>query len=76
MNDFLRLLALNAGKAAGALAGFFLGLFLISFGLFKTLFIIALVILGFILGKWHDEGISIKKVAADLVNALRIRKWR
>ena len=52
MNDLLKYLILNIGKVVGILAGLIIALLIIKFGLLKTLFIIALVILGLILGKW------------------------
>ncbi len=75
MNDFLRFIFVNIGKTTGVLIGFLLGLFLIIFGFFKTLFIFALVILGFILGKWFDEGISFRKILKSIILSIRERKW-
>ena len=75
MNDFLRFLLLNIGKISGALIGFLLALFLVIFGFFKTLFIVALTLLGFILGKWKDEGLSLRKMLKEIVHSLRERKW-
>jgi uncharacterized membrane protein len=70
MNAFLKYIILNFWKIAGLLAGFLLGLFLVIFGFFKTLFILAVALLGFILGKWKDEGVSarhiIKKIASNM----------
>ncbi len=74
MNDVLRVIILNIGKITGALAGLLIALFLVCFGLFKTLFIAGLVVLGFILGKWYDEGVSFGKIASDIVRAIRVRK--
>lgn len=74
MNDVFRIIFLNIGKITGALAGLLIALFLVCFGLFKTLFIAGLVVLGFILGKWYDEGVSFGKIASDIVSAIRVRK--
>ncbi len=75
MNDFLRFLAVNIGKTAGVISGFVLALFIIFFGIPNTLLIIALVVLGFILGKWRDEGFSFSKFFRDIAAAVRDRKW-
>ena len=75
MNDFLRFLLLNIGKISGALIGFLLALFLVIFGFFKTLFIVALTLLGYILGKWKDEGLSLRKMLKEIIRSLRERKW-
>lgn len=75
MNELLKFLALNFSKTVGALLGFILALLIIFFGIPNTLLIIALVILGFILGKWRDEGFSFTKFFRDIAAAVRDRKW-
>jgi uncharacterized membrane protein len=75
-NDFLKLLFLNFGKTAGIVLGFVLALFLIFFGLLKTLFILAFIVLGFIIGKWVDEGVSIKQFLKELVDSFSENKWQ
>ena len=75
MNDILRFIALNINKVAGAILGFILALLIIFFGIPNTLLIIALVVLGFILGKWRDEGFSFTKFFRDVAAAVRDRKW-
>lgn len=75
MNDLLKFLILNIGKVVGILAGLIIALLIIKFGLLKTLFIIALVILGLILGKWYDEGISFGKAVREVLSSLRMDKW-
>ena len=54
MNELLKFIILNFWKITGCVFFFFLALFLVIFGFFKTLFKLALSILGFILGKWKD----------------------
>lgn len=75
MNDILKFLALNIGKTAGVILGIVLAFFIIFFGIPNTLLIIALAVLGFILGKWHDKGFSFSKFFRDIVAAVRDRKW-
>ncbi len=76
MNEILRFIFLNIGKVVGVILGLLIAFFLLVFGLLKTLFIAAFIILGFILGKWHDEGISLKKLVREFLNALKIEKWQ
>jgi uncharacterized membrane protein len=75
-NDFIKLLLLNFGKTAGIILGLLLALSLIFFKLLNTLLIIALVVLGFIIGKWFDEGISLKKFLKDIVDSFGENKWQ
>lgn len=75
-NDFIKLLLLNFGKTAGVILGLLLALSLIFFKLLNTLLIIALVILGFIIGKWFDEGVSLKKFLKDIVDSFGENKWQ
>ncbi len=74
MNEILKFIFLNIGKVVGVIIGLFIAFFLLTFGLFKTLFIAAFIILGYILGKWHDEGISLRKIVREFLNALKIEK--
>ncbi len=74
-NDFLKLLFLNFGKTLGVVLGFILALFLIFFGILKTLFILAFIVLGFILGKWVDEGVNVKKFFKDIVDSFSENKF-
>lgn len=75
-NDFLRFLLLNFGKTAGVVLGFLLAMSLIFLKLWNTLLIIGLVILGFIIGKWFDEGISLKKFLKDIMDSVSENKWQ
>jgi uncharacterized membrane protein len=75
-NDFLKLLFLNMGKTLGIALGLIIALFLLYFGILKTLFIAAFVILGFILGKWFDEGVNVKKFFKDIVDSFSENKWQ
>jgi uncharacterized membrane protein len=74
-NDFLRLLFLNFGKTAGIVLGFVLALLLLFFGILKTLFIIAFIVLGFIIGKWFDEGVNVKKFFKGIVDSFSENKF-
>jgi uncharacterized membrane protein len=73
-NDFIRFIFLNFGKTAGIILGFLLALSLIFFGLLRTLLIIALVVLGFIIGKWFDEGVNLRKFLKDLMESISENK--
>ncbi len=74
MNEILKFIFLNIGKVAGVIIGLLIAFFLLTFGLLKTLFIAAFIILGYILGKWHDEGVSLRKIVREFLNALKIEK--
>lgn len=76
MNDFLKFIFSNFGKFIGLTLGLIIALCLLFFGIWKTLFIVALVILGFIIGKWYDEGLSVKKVIKDIMDSIRENKWQ
>lgn len=76
MNDFLKFLFSNFGKFLGIILGLIVALCLLFLGIWKTLFIVAIVILGFIIGKWYDEGFSIKKIIKDIMNSIRENKWQ
>lgn len=49
-------LAENLGKILGVTLGLLLGWMIIEYGLFKTLFVIVLVALGYLFGKKADDG--------------------
>ena len=72
MNELLKFIILNFWKIAGLVLFFFLALFLVLFGFFRTLFIAALTLLGFILGKWKDEGISLTQVIRNIYSSMRV----
>ncbi len=74
-NDFLRLLFLNFGKTLGIVLGFILAVLLIFFGILKTLFILAFIVLGFIIGKWFDEGVNVKKFFKDILDSFSENKF-
>lgn len=46
----------NLGKLIGVAVGLFLGWMILEFGLFKTLFVIVLVVIGYMFGKQADDG--------------------
>jgi len=76
MNDFLKFIFSNFGKFIGLVLGLIIALCLLFLGIWKTLFIVGLVILGFIIGKWYDEGFSIKKIIKDFIDSKRENKWQ
>lgn len=51
----------NPGKTIGICAGMVLGIVIISFGPLKTLFIIILILIGFLIGKIRDDGIPLSE---------------
>jgi hypothetical protein len=75
-NDLLKFLLLNFGKTAGVVLGLLLALSLIFLKLQNTLLLIALVILGFLIGKWFDEGVSLKKFLKELMDSFSENKWQ
>jgi|DewCreStandDraft_4_1066084.scaffolds.fasta_scaffold04923_16 uncharacterized membrane protein len=76
MNDLLKFILVNFGKIFGIFLGLVIALCLLLLGIWKTLFIVALVILGFIIGKWYDEGFSLKKIIKDAIDSIRENKWQ
>ena len=74
MKEFLKYIILNFWKITGIISFFLLALFLVIFGFLKTLFIIAMCALGFILGKWKDEGVSIKQILKAFSSSMRINR--
>ena len=75
-NEFLRFIFLNIGKAAGVILGLIVALFLVFLGILKTLLILAFIVLGYLIGKWYDEGVSVKKFFQDLLDSLSENKWQ
>ncbi len=49
----------NPGKALGAFLGFVLGILIFTIGFIKTLLIVLLVAVGYIIGKTRDDGVSL-----------------
>ncbi|PKM81300.1 MAG: hypothetical protein CVU89_09810 [Firmicutes bacterium HGW-Firmicutes-14] len=49
----------NLGKIIGVTIGLLLGWMIIEYGLLKTLFVIILIILGYLFGKQADDGESL-----------------
>lgn len=49
----------NPGKTVGAVVGFIVGILLFTLGWWKTLIIIVLVFIGFVIGKSRDDNVSI-----------------
>lgn len=74
MKEILKYLILNFWKITGIVSFFLLALFLVIFGFIKTLFIIAMCALGFILGKWKDEGVSLRKILKNFSSYMRINR--
>jgi len=55
-SEFAAWLLRHRGKVAGTLVGLLLGWSFVTYGVFKTLFIAACLIGGYIVGTWLDEG--------------------
>ncbi len=47
----------NPGKAVGGAIGFILGLLFLTIGFVKTLLVLILVIIGFVIGKMIDDDV-------------------
>lgn len=75
-NDFIKFLFLNFGKTSGVILGFLLALSLIFLKLLNTLLIIGLIIVGFIVGKWFDEGVSLKKFLKAIMDSFSENKFQ
>lgn len=58
-DDWQEFLTDNLGKLIGITLGLLLGWMIIEYGLFKTFFVIILIVLGYFLGKQADDGESI-----------------
>ena len=52
----------NLGKLLGISLGLLLGWMVIEYGLFKTFFVIIMVVVGYLLGKQMDEGESLSSI--------------
>jgi len=74
MKEFLKYIILNFWKITGIVSFFLLALFLVIFGFLKTLFIIAMCALGFFLGKWKNEGVSLKQIVKAFSSSMRINR--
>lgn len=74
MNEILKYIILNFWKITGVAIFFLLGLSLVIFGVLKTLLIIAFCVLGFILGKWKDEGVSLGQMLKKISSSMRINR--
>ncbi len=57
--DWQEFMVNNLGKLIGITLGLLLGWMIIEYGLFKTLFVIILVVVGYLLGKQADDGESL-----------------
>lgn len=55
-------LSRNLGKILGVILGLILGWMVIHYGFFKSLFIIFMVVMGFIIGKQLDEGATLGSI--------------
>jgi len=76
MKEFLRLALLNLGKIAGITAAFIISLLVAIFGIGKTFLIVIFCLLGYIIGKWFDEGISPITFFSEAIKSLKEGKWR
>jgi uncharacterized membrane protein len=74
MNEILKYIILNFWKITGVILFFLFALSLVIFGFLKTLLIIALCVLGYILGKWKDEGVSLKQMLKKISSSMRIKR--
>jgi uncharacterized membrane protein len=57
----------HSGKILGVSLGFILGVLIISFGFFRTLFVMLCVIAGFVVGKRIDEKEDIMDILDKLL---------
>ena len=48
----------HPGQAIGAFLGFLIGLLILTFGFLKTCLVVILALIGFLIGKMKDEGLS------------------
>jgi len=46
----------NLGKLIGVFVALLLGWMILEYGIFKTLFVIAMVVVGYLIGKQADDG--------------------
>ena len=60
----------NPGKIAGGVIGFVAGVLIFTLGIIQTLIVIAMVLVGYIIGKSRDDDISI----IDMITGLFRRK--
>lgn len=58
---------LHSGKIVGVTIGFAIGLLILTFGFFRTLFILLCVIAGYIVGKRIDEKEDIMDILDKLL---------
>lgn len=56
LSEFLHWLFEHRGKVVGTLLGLLLGWMIVAYGVFKTLFVAACLIGGYVVGTWLDEG--------------------
>jgi uncharacterized membrane protein len=56
----------HPGQAIGAFAGFIVGLLILIFGLPKTLLVIILALIGFLIGKLRDNNVSFADGLKDI----------
>lgn len=56
----------NLGKLLGVGIGLLLGWMVIHYGIFKTLFVIIIVIIGYLLGKQLDEGENLNSIISRI----------
>ncbi|WP_418792362.1 DUF2273 domain-containing protein [Phosphitispora sp. TUW77] len=53
-------IAKNLGKLLGVLIGLVLGWMIIAYGVLETLFVVVLIVLGYIFGNQLDEGDNLR----------------
>ena len=57
----------SPGKSIGLICGFIIGIILFTFGIVKTIFIIIIAIIGYLIGKSMDENVSIIDLFQNLL---------
>ena len=61
----------NSGKIIGSLIGLILAIFILKIGLFKTLFIVAFIIGGYLIGDRIDKKESLSQLMNRAVRFIR-----
>ncbi|MGL4370431.1 MAG: DUF2273 domain-containing protein [Spirochaetota bacterium] len=56
----------NPGKTVGASSGFILGILILTVGFWKTLIVLILILVGFVIGKLKDDNVPIADQIAGL----------
>ncbi|MGE5559902.1 MAG: DUF2273 domain-containing protein [Chloroflexota bacterium] len=54
-DDIKQYLSRNRGRVFGALTGLILALLILHYGLLRAIFICAMVVIGYVVGRWLDD---------------------